>query len=379
MARLGLGVGLTRRGGGAAAPTISSLFAGGQQGAWYDPSTLGTLFQDTAAATAITSAGQSVARVNDRSGRGNNATQATASKRPTYQTGPARLALDKVDDEMSITVPGGWVGTMVLGTNVGTASYEVTISAGAYVIGGHSNGDFFPGNALVGQVIRNGSLTTVEKAAVEAEMVENGAEASYGAVTNMNAFWRGWSEITVFPSIDTSSVTTMSSSWEACSRMVVMPWVDMSSNTVLGGAWFGCSALTTLPASPSLDTSSVTDMGFAFTNCNSLVTMTWLDTSSVNDIQACFSGCTSLRHFPENFFDDVKTGDFQNTFQNTNLSTQSIDRILVSIVAANFNSGNRRFNQSGGDAPSVGVGQPAIDTLTGRGYAITVTGGYVTP
>jgi len=50
--------------------------------------------------------------------------------------------------------------------------------------------------------------------------------------------------------------------------------------------------------------------------------------------------------------------------------------VLVSLVASGIAAGTRVFNQSGGSAPSVGTGQPAIDTLRSRGWTVTVTGGY---
>ena len=96
--------------------TPASLFAGGIAGAWYGPSDLSTLFQDSAGTTPVTTAGQPVGRMLDKSGRANHATQATAAARPTYQTGPARATLDKVDDRLSVTVPvGGFTGTMEIG------------------------------------------------------------------------------------------------------------------------------------------------------------------------------------------------------------------------------------------------------------------------
>lgn len=79
----------------------STLFALGEPGAWYDPSDLSTMFQDTAGTMPITAAGQSVARINDKSGRGNHATQTTAGARPTYQvdaTGRGFLLFDGADD-----------------------------------------------------------------------------------------------------------------------------------------------------------------------------------------------------------------------------------------------------------------------------------------
>jgi len=343
-------LGAMRGVGGGGPAGIASLFAGGQQGAWFDPSTLGTLFQDTAAATAITGAGQSVARINDRSGRDNHGIQDTASKRPTYQTAPARLALDKIDDVMLVTVPaGGWTGTMVLATDVGTASYEVTIPAGAYEIGGRDNGKYFPGGALVGQVIRNGSLTSGEKAAAEAEMVANGAVASYGAVTNMALFWRNRAEVTQFPLIDTSACTNLTSAWESCSNQVTVPSYDTSSVNNFRSAWYANS---------------------------NIVTMTLLDTSSGSGFVLTWANCTSLTNFPANFFDDISGGDFDYAFYSTNLSEASIDNILVSLVASGIAAGTRRFLQTGGSAPSVAVGQPAIDTLRARGWTVIVTGGY---
>lgn len=79
----------------------SRLFASNEPGVWYDPSDLSTMFQDTAGTVPVTAAGQSVARINDKSGRGNHATQTTAGARPTYQvdaTGRGFLLFDGADD-----------------------------------------------------------------------------------------------------------------------------------------------------------------------------------------------------------------------------------------------------------------------------------------
>lgn len=57
-------------------------FAAAERGAWYDFNDLGVLFQDTTGLVPVTTVGQSVAFVLDKSGNGNHLTQATASKRP---------------------------------------------------------------------------------------------------------------------------------------------------------------------------------------------------------------------------------------------------------------------------------------------------------
>lgn len=61
---------------------IAELFANGEQGVWYDPSDLSTLFQDAAGTIPVTGVEQPVGRMLDKSGRGNHASQATTTARP---------------------------------------------------------------------------------------------------------------------------------------------------------------------------------------------------------------------------------------------------------------------------------------------------------
>jgi hypothetical protein len=65
--------------------TPAALFNAGTQGAWYDPSDFSSMFQDSAGSTPVTAVEQPVGRINDKSGRGNNATQGTAAARPTLR------------------------------------------------------------------------------------------------------------------------------------------------------------------------------------------------------------------------------------------------------------------------------------------------------
>jgi len=387
-------LGAMRSGGGAVPFSIADLFASSEQGAWYGPSDLSTLFQDSAGTTPVTTAGQPVGLMLDKSGRANHATQATAAARPTYQTGPARATLDKVDDRLSVTVPtGGFTGTMVLGTDQGTASYGVTIPAGAYDIGGRG-GLRFPGGAIVGQLIRDGALSAGDAAATEAYFVGNGATASYGAVTDFSRFWRDWSELTSFPLIDTSAGTLFNAAWDGCTSLASFPLIDTSAGTSFYAAWRDCSSLTSFPlivtssgtsfnqawrdcssltSFPLIDTSAGTDFAIAWLNCSSLTSFPLIDTSSGTNFKQAWRNCTSLTSFPANAFDNVKGGDFTDAFTNTALTQTSIDNILVSLVASGIAAGV--FDQSGGSAPS-STGEAAIDTLRSRGWTVTVTGGY---
>ena len=86
--------------------TPRRLFALGEQGAWYDPSDLSTLFQDSAGTTPVTAVGQPVGLLKDKSGRGNHASQSTTTARPTLQQdsgGRYYLSFDGVDDELAVS------------------------------------------------------------------------------------------------------------------------------------------------------------------------------------------------------------------------------------------------------------------------------------
>lgn len=58
------------------------LFRNGEAGAWYGPSDMSTMFQDSAGTTPVTAVEQPVGRILDKSGRGNHATQATTAAKP---------------------------------------------------------------------------------------------------------------------------------------------------------------------------------------------------------------------------------------------------------------------------------------------------------
>jgi hypothetical protein len=421
--------------------TPADLFFLGEKGAWYNPIDITTLFQDAAGTTPVTADGDPVGLAVDKSGNEVNAAQSISASRPVYNVDPSRLSLDKVDDELVINVPtGGWIGTMVLATNQGTASYGVNIPAGEYEIGGV----YFPGNAINGVVFLNSAMTNIEKSNTEEYFIENGAGVDYSEVTSFNDYWRDRSEITEFPLIDTSSGTNFILAWRNCTSLTSFPLIDTSSGTNFKAAWRNCTSLTSFPlidtssgtsfyaawhsctsltsfplidtssgtsfiaawrnctsltsfplidtssgtsfiaawrnctsltSFPLIDTSSGTDFYAAWRDCSSLTSFPLIDTSSGTRFSLAWLNCTSLTSFPANAFDNIKGGDFTRAFNNTNLSQESIDNILVSLVTSGIDSGTRVFDQSGGSAPS-STGEAAIDTLRSRGWTVSVTGGY---
>ena len=81
---------------------MKKLFANGEQGFFYDPNDLSTMYQDAAGTTPVTAAGQPVGLILDKSGRNNHAYQTVSASRPILQrnatTGAYYLAFDGVDD-----------------------------------------------------------------------------------------------------------------------------------------------------------------------------------------------------------------------------------------------------------------------------------------
>lgn len=138
-----------------------SWFSYGEQGAWYDPSDLTTLFQDSAGTTPVTAVEQPVGLMKDKSGRNNHAFQATAGNRPTLSArvnlllGSAALSTQTITTQATqyvLTFTGtGTValsGTFVLAA-VSSGTYTFTATAGALivtVVGSVTNADIRPTN-----------------------------------------------------------------------------------------------------------------------------------------------------------------------------------------------------------------------------------------
>ena len=217
---------------------------------------------------------------------------------------------------------------------------------------------------------------------------------NFGGVTDFFNAWRSCSSLTSFPLLDTSSGTTFYAAWFGCSILTSFPLIDTSNGTAFQYAWSGCNSLTSFPlidtssgtnfdrswyncnsltSFPLIDTSSGTNFDRSWYNCNSLTSFPLIDTSSGTNFDYTWNYCSSLANFPANAFDTNIATNYSNAFLTTNLTTQSIDDILVSLDTSGVSNGT--FTQSGGQAPSA-TGEAAIDSLVGKGWTITVTGGY---
>ena len=118
---------------------VQALFAAGEQGAWYDPSDLSTLFQDSAGTTPVTAVDQPVGLMRDKSGRGNHASQATDTRRPLLKqdaSGFYHLLFDGVDDYLRATFEIAQPIDRISGLSFITWNQFRTVLGGVTAIGG---------------------------------------------------------------------------------------------------------------------------------------------------------------------------------------------------------------------------------------------------
>ena len=95
-------------GGGGGGWTPADIFTGAVRGAWWDPSDLSTLWQDLSRTVPVTTTGQSVARMDDKSGNGHHLVQGSAGRYPLLQHDGTNyyLDFDGTDDFMSYNTGG---------------------------------------------------------------------------------------------------------------------------------------------------------------------------------------------------------------------------------------------------------------------------------
>ena len=222
-------------------------------------------------------------------------------------------------------------------------------------------------------------------------------------VTDFGEAWAGCSSLTEFPVLDTSKGTNFSSTWQSCSSLTEFPpQIDVSKCSNFSIAWRYCSGLTSFPA---LDFSAATNFGYTWMGCSSLASFptlsttslaeqflgTWYGCGELTTIPICdyssattFNGawvnCNKLTTIPANLFDTTGTllaDAFNNAFTNDSLSTQSIENLLVSLVA-NGATGVTLGMNGGGNANtstwSTAANNAYLELVNNRGWTITQNG-----
>jgi surface protein len=362
--------------------TPASLFASGEQGVWFDPSDLTTLFQDSAGTTPVTSPGDPVGRILDKSGNGFHATQATSAGRPFLAATPDRITFDRVDDNMSADFTGNaGAYTLLQGSAEGIVHAKVNVPNGAY--GFTQDPRFFPSTNITGHILREGELSTANATGAKTYLAENGAGTNFAGVTSMAEWFRLRTDLVELYAgdWDTSSVTSFSAFASGCANLTTLDVSNWDTSSVVSFGQFAnaCANLTTLDVS-NWDTGNVTSFNRFVFGCASLATLdvsSW-DTSSVVNFGLFANNCISLTTVTVNGgtgspFSDSPCTNYNQAFNNTALTQASIDAILVAIEAAGTSGGT--FGQSGGSAPSA-TGEAAVTALRGRGWTVTVTGDF---
>lgn len=125
--------------------TLADLFDG-DNGFAYEFDNLSTLWQDTGGTVPVTTSGQTIARVDDVSGNGFNATQSTAGSRPTYTESGSTAYSNHANDYLKISSSTSTLKWLHGDGGTGIAAL-VRFSSGARrgLMGSNSGNDFNTG------------------------------------------------------------------------------------------------------------------------------------------------------------------------------------------------------------------------------------------
>ncbi|ATG48149.1 hypothetical protein CEW89_11545 [Celeribacter ethanolicus] len=177
--------------------------------AWYDPSDLSSMFQDTAMTAPVTAAGQSVAVIRDKSGNDRHLSQSAAAARPTLQTDGASfwLAFDGVDDSYG-------TGAFDWGSDAAQLVFGLRKTADDAIgclLETSDNSNNYAGTLAVfapNATLNAGTLEFRSKGSTQASAINFGIPSQTNFV--LNAFGRVSSDTTVtrIDGIETRNVTT---------------------------------------------------------------------------------------------------------------------------------------------------------------------------
>jgi hypothetical protein len=152
------------------------LFLRGEQGGWWDPSDRETLFQDAAGTVPVTTLGQPVGRILDKSDNGNHLVQTGDASRPTWQARSNLLLATTTLATQSVTTLAATYTLSFFGD--GTITLSGTSTAGPLVGTGATDRVTLTFTATAG------SLTlTVSGTVTDAQLELSATATTYQRVT----------------------------------------------------------------------------------------------------------------------------------------------------------------------------------------------------
>lgn len=163
-------------------------------GAWFDPSDLSTLFQDAAGTIPVTALEQPVGKWLDKSGNGNHATQSITASRPTLSARYNLLLNSATLSTQSVTTVAAQYTLSFTGTGSVTLSGTATGTLVGTVANNRVSLAFTP---------TSGTLTLTVTGSVTLAMLAFGTLTTYQAITTATNYDNvGWSRYVRFDGID---------------------------------------------------------------------------------------------------------------------------------------------------------------------------------
>jgi len=295
----------------------------------------------------------------DQSGNSRNATQTSATAQPQIVSAGNIITVNGYQvikyDGSNDTLNANLAGTgrdMLMGGSDGSAFYGFSSSVTTYSTLPSTNNTKHPLNESI-RVIWGRSLSGAEKTGIQTDVTYT--DWVWSDITNLGGYWHTRSEITDFPSIDTSNGTNFTLAWYNCTNMTSFPLLDVSNGTSFQLTWNLCTSLTSFPL---LNTSSGTNFFMAWYLCTSLTSFPLLDTSSGTNFSYAWADCRALTSFPAL---DVSNGtNFQNAWFNCNS--------LTSFPALDVSSGTTFQNAWRGCSSLTSF--PALDVSNGTTFQL---------
>lgn len=170
------------------------------------------------------------------------------------------------------------------------------------------------------------------------------------------------------PLVDISSARDTNSMFYNCKLLRYIPLLNTSNVTNMSNMFYYCTALTNVPL---LNTSKVTNISSMFNGCSRLISVPALNTKNVTDIKYFAANCSALENLPTFNFNKVTSmnGMFNAC---TNLTNDSLNNIMASLLTATSYTGTKTLNY-------IGLSSTQATTCTGlSNWAALSAAGWTT-
>ena len=285
----------------------AALFDNGEDGGWWDPQDLSTMFEDSAA-TIQSSLNGPVSYIADKSGNENHLTQPVPASAVSLRqdSGRYRLYNDSNADYLEFTNPAA-DGEVALATEFGVLHCGINTPAAVSEIPWSThrtayNSAYSIYRYLYGAVWRDEPFTPTEKGRLygwfDANTQLPQGNLVFAGQTSLANRFRGTLWLKWVQTIDTTSVTTASGAFYGCTALEYIGDWDLSNCTNYQEMFYVCSRLQTVSnvtfGAPGTG-SSVYRM---FNGCTSLDALPEIDLSNVSRVDSYAGSCLNVTHIP---------------------------------------------------------------------------------